>query len=365
MREDPRSHGGARLTRRGVCRSLLVLPLLQPAACARVRRPFRRGGGGDAAMLLPLSGEASALGRNMSRAATLGAADPEAALPVFDTADTAEGAALAARRALDGGARMLLGPLRGDQTPAVLDVAGEVPVVTFSNDDRLAGQGAFVMGITPAQSVAATFSFARAQGVGSVAVVTAPGPLGEATATAARQLAPAGGLTLAAVLTRPSEEPALLGALQSASGGTLPQAVLLPDGGSDLSAFAAELTGSGTRLMGSVQWAELDVASDPSLQGAWFAAPPPDRFLPFLDTFEVRFAETAGVVTALGHDAAAMAGVLRAEGSLDRRGLTREEGFEGVLGRFRFLEDGRCQRDLAVLTVEGGRIVPIGEVAAT
>ena len=44
----------------------------------------------------------------------------------------------------------------------------------------VAGQGAFVMGITPAQSVAAAFSYARAQGVRRVAVVSAPGPLGEA-----------------------------------------------------------------------------------------------------------------------------------------------------------------------------------------
>ena len=60
---------------------------------------------------------------------------------------------------------LLLGPLRADQTPAVLAEAGAAPVVTFSNDDRLAAQGAFVMGVTPAQSVAAAFSYARAQGV--------------------------------------------------------------------------------------------------------------------------------------------------------------------------------------------------------
>ena len=50
---------------------------------------------------------------------------------------------------------------------------------------------------------------------------------------------------------------------------------------------------------------------------------------------------------------------------LDRAGLTREGGFDGVLGRFRFREDGRCQRDLAVLTVENGRLVAIGEVTGT
>jgi hypothetical protein len=57
-----------------------------------------------------------------------------------------------------------------------------------------------------------------------------------------------------------------------------------------------------------------------------------------------------------------MAAILGSAGALDRGGLTRSEGFAGVLGGFRFLEDGRCQRDLAVVTVEGGQIVTIGEV---
>ena len=85
--------------------------------------------------------------------------------------------------------------------------------------------------------------------------------------------------------------------------------------------------------------------------------------MPFLDTFQARFGEPGGLVTALGHDAALMAAVLGDAGTLDRRGLTRSEGFDGVLGGFRVLEDGRCQRDLAVVTVEGGQIVAIGEVS--
>ena len=366
MQQGALRSGAARRTRRDFCRRLLVAsaaPFLAGGigGCARYRR--WRGGDGEAALLLPMTGKASELGRNMARAASLAVPDPAGQPPVLDTEDTADGAAAAAERALAGGARMLLGPLRADQTPAVLAVAGDVPVVSFSNDDRLAAQGAFVMGITPAQSVAAAFSYARAQGVRRVAVVSAPGPLGEATATAARQLAGAGGLELTAVLTRESGAPDLVSTLRSDSGGTLPDAVFLPDGGSDLIAFAAALSGAGPRMMGGVQWGVLDVAEVPGLEGSWFAAPPPDRFVPFLDTFQARFGEPGGLVTALGHDAALMAAVLGDAGTLGRRGLTRSEGFDGALGGFRFLEDGRCQRDLAVVTVEGGQIVAIGEVS--
>ena len=36
-----------------------------------------------------------------------------------------------------------------------------------------------------------------------------------------------------------------------------------------------------------------------------------------------------------------------------------------MLGRFRFLPDGRCQRDLAVLSIENGAIVTLAEVTGT
>lgn len=301
----------------------------------------------------------------MARAASLVVVPGTEPSPTFDTADTVEGARDAASQALAGGARMLFGPLRADQTPAVLAVAGGAPVVTFSNDDRLAAQGAFVMGITPAQSVAAAFSFARAEGARRVAVVARPSPLGEATAAAAQLLAAAGGLTLTATLLRDSAEPGLVPALRAASGGTLPDAVLLPDGGAELIAFATALAGSGVQLLGGVQWGVGDVSGAAVLEGAWFAAPPPDRFVPFLEAFEARFGESAGIVTGLGHDAALVAAQLGQEGGMDRAGLTREGGFDGVLGGFRFLPDGRCQRDLTVLTLEEGRIVAVGEVAGT
>lgn len=322
-------------------------------------------GGRNAALLLPLSGAAATLGQNMASAASLVAGPAEARPPVFDTEDTPEGARIAAERALDGGARMLLGPLRAEQTPAVLAVAGDVPVVTFSNDDRLAAAGAFVMGITPAQSAATAFSYARAQGVGRIALVARPGPLGEASALAARQLAEAGGLRLTAVLLRDSAAAGLLPALRAASDGTLPDAVFLPDGGADLLAFAGALAGAGPQLMGGVQWGVLDVAGIPALSGAWFAAPPPAAFVPFLDAFQARFGAEAGIVTALGHDAALLAAELGNTDQLDRGGLTRPAGFAGVLGGFRFLDGGRCLRDLAVLTLENDRIVTIGEVAGT
>ena len=364
------------MTRRGFGRSFVAsvaFPLMigSLVGCGKMTAGLSKAGSGvggrDAALLLPLTGAAAALGQNMARAASLvtQSAQGGAAPQLYDTADTAEGAAAAAQKALAAGARLLLGPLKADQTPAVLAVAGKVPVITFSNDESLVAQGAFVMGITPGQSVATMFSYARAQGMTRIAVVARDGPLGAASVQAASRVAAAGGITLTATLLREPAAGGLASALKQASGGRMPDAVFLPDGGAALQAFAAALKGSGVQILGSVQWGVSDVAGDGNLARAWFAAPPPDLFLPFADRFQAAFGEQPGTVAALGHDAALLAVGLGNARSLTRKGITRGAGFTGVLGAFRFSPDGRCQRDLTVLGIEGGSIVVLGEVAGT
>ena len=247
----------------------------------------------------------------------------------------------------------------------MLAVAGNVPVVTFSNDDTLGGQGAFVMGITPAQSVSTMFSFARAEGVKRIALVAADTALGVASSAAASRIAAAGGITLTATLLRDPGQGGLVAALRKASGGNLPDAVYLPDGGEVLKDFASGLRGSGVQVLGSVQWGVSDVSDNADLAGAWFAAPPPDLFLPFADRFQAAFGEQPGIVAALGHDAALMAIGLGKAQAMDRKGVTRSGGFTGVLGAFRFLPDGRCQRDLSVLGLADGSVTVLGEVVGT
>jgi len=373
----PDRMGAHRMNRRDLCRSALAswsFPVFAAplAACGALPSTGRGAGGGgsggrDAALLLPLTGSLAALGQNMGRAASLvtqGVA-PADAPKVYDTADTAEGAAAAARAALAAGAKILLGPLRSDQTPSVLAVAGKVPVITFSNDDALGPQGAFVMGITPAQSVSTMFSYARAQGLTRIALVARDTPLGVASAQAAVRIAAAGGISLTATLLRDPAAGGLADAIRQAGGGTSPQAVFLPDGGASLAGFARGLKGSDLQILGSVQWGVDDVTADSNLAGAWFAAPPPDLFLPFADRFQAAYGEQPGIVAALGHDAALLAVGLGNARQLNHKGVTRGAGFTGVLGAFRFLADGRCQRDLTVLGIEGGKILLLGEVAGS
>ena len=174
-----------------------------------------------------------------------------------------------------------------------------------------------------------------------------------------------GGLNLSAVVLRDPTAPGLVQALQTASGGVLPQAVFLPDGGAALAGFARGLRGSSMQIMGSVQWGIGDAAANGGLEGAIFAAPAPDRFQLFSDRYLAAYGSVPGVVAALGHDAVLMALGLGDAGMLSRPGLQRKAGFTGVLGNFNFLKEGYCHRDLSVLGIENGKIVLRAEVAAT
>jgi hypothetical protein len=333
--------------------SASVLPLL--AGCGE-RAPDLPPAGtvGKAALLAPLSGPRASLGQIMLAAASLGGAatGPGAEVEVIDAGDTEESAAAAARQAVGGGARMLLGPLFGSQARAVADAAGRgVPVVSLSNDDSIAGGNLFVFGITPLQSARATLGLSAARNLRRVVVVVPPGEFGQRHVAAAEAVAPAAGIALGAPVVSDSAA-GLTEAVAGAAGGVAPDAVYLPVVGEAFEAQAAAL--AGVQLLGSDQWSSIVPERVAALRGAWFAAPDPLSLEGFFLAFEEQVEAGAGVVAALAHDATGLARLLGRLGQQTREGLLREAGFEGVLGPYRFLPDGTCDRRLAVLGVVEG-----------
>ena len=145
------------------------------------------------------------------------------------------------------------------------------------------------------------------------------------------------------------------------SGGAgLPDAVYLPAADATLRPFAEALQGRGIQIIGSTQWAALDLEDDRAFRDAWFAAPDPLRFAPFREAFEDATGQPGGIVAGLAYDGTELLRVLGQRGEQNRNGLLREDGFSGVLGPYRFLRSGLCQRGLAVLKVGAGDFSLIG-----
>ena len=300
----------------------------------------------SAALLVPLTGPSAALGLSMQRAASLvQPLDARApGLAVFDTGGTPQGAAAAAALALKRGATFLLGPLYAGEVRAVVTAVGAtVPVLSFSNDDSLRNDGAFLLGITAAQAVSAILSYARARGIRRVAVLDGPSPWTMQAGAAAQRLQSETGLVARPVASAGSV------VLRAAFGGELPDALLVAEGGAVFTSAASQIRDSGVQLLGTLQADEPGNALAPGVRGAWIAAPNPVAFGNFAQDFEQRNGSAPGAIAALAYDGATIVKALQSSGQPSRAGLLRTAGFPSVTGALHFHEDGSASRQLSIL----------------
>jgi len=321
-------------------------------------------------LLLPLTGQGSEVGTAMRNAAELAlfeAGDHQVELLPRDTGGTPDGAARAARDAIDSGATLLLGPLFRDAVRPVASAAGSagINVVAFTTDAGVAGGNAFVMGILPGAQVERVVTYAADQGLGRFAAAAPANDYGRAVLDALSATARARGLTLGQTPTYPTDATDFGAYIEPMARGPAPDAVLLPDGGLRLRQVAPLVDFYGlteARLLGTGQWEDPSLQVERSLYGGWFAAPDPS----FRAEFERRYASFFGSepprLATLAYDAVAFAVALSRDGgrpAFTRTAITRSGGYVGLDGIFRFGQDGLVQRGLAVLemTADGPRVV--------
>ncbi|KQM14509.1 hypothetical protein ASE73_10075 [Sphingomonas sp. Leaf24] len=320
--------------------------LLSSAAWAASPLLAARRAKRSAALLVPLTGDRSALGLSIANAARLAETDA-AALSVIDTGGSAAGAVRAAQAAVKGGATMLLGPLSADETRAVA-AAVAVPVVALTNDAGARGGGAFVFGITPAQAASAILGYARSRGIRRVLAVDDGSPWSRASVAAAKAAETDLGLSITVVPVTDGGLPASV----EADAAFVPGAAV---------ALAPALKTRGIQLLATVQALDYRADAVGALEGAWIASPDPERFAAFATEYAARNGGRPGAIAALGNDAAMIAKTLREADAMTREGVLRDAGFDGVTGRVRFRSDGSCARDFAILVPTNGVYQKVAE----
>ena len=317
------------------------------------------------ALLVPLTGEDAALGEALANAARLALADTgnqSVALTVFNTAEG--GAAGAAERALAGGTRLILGPLLSDQVRAVAPVAqrSRVPVIAYSNDQSTAGNGVFILGAVPGQSIERVVAHARQSGATRFAALTPNNVYGQRSVQAyGGSVQRSGGQVVAAEsYAAPAEARAAARRLGRRDGF---DAVLLADTGR-VAATAAPQFRPGVRLLGTDLWAgERSLGATARLRGAWYAAPSDERFGQLASRYRARYGGAPPRLASLAYDSMLLTVSATRQWDPRRRFpidlLTNPEGFVGVDGVFRFGPDGVAQRGLEVrqVTAAGYNIV--------
>ena len=311
------------------------------------------------AIIVPTSGSDGAIGQSIANAANLALADSgdkSLRLTTYDSAG-AGGAAAAAQRAIADGNRLILGPLLAADVRAAAPIARRsgVPIVAFSNDEGVAGNGVYIMGFTPDQSIDRVVSHARASGRNSFAAVVPTGMYGERASQAmlAAVRRAGGRITVVEQYNRsPAAVKAAAGRLR-AKGNF--DAVLIGDAGR-MAALAAPALPRGAKYMGTELWAsDKTLGNTSALRGAWYAAAPDARFNQLGVRYRARYGKSPYRLASLGYDAVLLAVRSAKDWPVGRpfpaRGLTDKGGFSGVDGNFRFGRDGIAQRLLEVRQV--------------
>jgi len=141
----------------------------------------------------------------------------------------------------------------------------------------------------------------------------------------------------------------------------------LPMGGAQLKTVGQLLVDNGidpahVHFLGTGLWDDPSLNGEPSLEGAWYAAPDPAGRADFERRFQKLYGHAPPRLATLAYDASALAAQLSAapEGAdFSATALTNQSGFLGVDGIFRLRADGRGERGLAVLEMHrtGAKVV--------
>jgi ABC-type branched-subunit amino acid transport system substrate-binding protein len=336
--------------------------------------PTTASGKARIAMLLPLTGRAASIGQAMQQAAEMAlfdAGSKDLALAAYDSGDTADGAVQAYRRAQTDGAALILGPLFGASASALAPLrrTDGTNIISFSNDESVAQAGLWVMGIAAPPQVRRVVDYSISTGIRRFAVFAPRTTYGDQMArTLESQAAIRGGTVVA---TEIYDEGADLGAasrrLADAAKGEGKLAILVPVSPPRVTTVLASLTAAGVdlksvQLIGTGVWDVPGIGSEAMLQGAWYAAPDPARRADFERKFVATYGRPPQRLATLAYDAVALAGQLarlKPGGDFSAEALTNPNGWYGVDGVFRFLPDGRTERRLAVIEIQGdrGRVV--------
>ena len=321
------------------------------------------------ALLLPFSNptpETRALAEAMQRSAELALFDSgnsNIILMPRDDGGSPELAVQAARQAINDGAEIILGPLFAQLAIAVGPIARAqgVPVISFSSDRDVGGDGVFLLSFQPESEVDRIVSYAARSGHSAFAALVPQNSYGDKVAEAFFENVTGEGGAVTAI-ERFAQQPNTVGPPAERVAASFPDAILLADGGVMLQSLAPALALRGAsspavRFLGTGLWDNPAVAREPMLQAGWFAAPSPNAWQDFTARYRRTYGEAPPRLATLSYDAVSLVSIL-SNGVPYRRftdaALTDPNGFVGVDGIFRFRLDGGADRGLAVLQVGNG-----------
>lgn len=344
----------------------------QPAAQAGTGKEIR------IALLLPLTHSDSNIrktAKSLQDAAQMAVFDSGSQNIVLmprDTGSTPEQAGQAASSALAEGAELILGPLLATDVRTVAPVAAakNVPVIAFSNDRSVAGNGVFLLSFPPEEEVRRIVSRASSEGRTKFVALIPDNAYGVRVEAAFQKEVQSAGKEIVAIERYRPDPQALDAAVKKISRQKF-DALFLPEGGSLLRSlapilFVNQVQSGRTRFLGTTKWDDPAVAQEAALIGGWYVVPPQEQRLNFMRRYEQTYGNRPPAIASLAYDAVALTSALSG-GEKGKRytvnTITDPNGFAGIDGIFRFTPDGLTERGLAVMEIQAGGALKVVDPA--
>ncbi|HEY3637887.1 MAG TPA: penicillin-binding protein activator [Rhizomicrobium sp.] len=325
------------------------------------RTPVRIG------VLLPFSNGSSStrlLASSMLKAAEMALFESGKRDLLLMTADEGSGgaaAASAARTLLSQGAEIIIGPLFAQSVSAVAPITRDhgVPLISFSTDRAVAGDGVYLLSFQPENQVRRIVSYAASQGHSGFAALVPSTAYGARVTGAFHESVTAANAHIVELENFIPEAGDIAGPSGKVAQ-SKPDAILIAQGGPLLRDIASTLAADGAgsqqvQYLGTGLWDDSAIAREPSLAGGWFAAPDPDAERGYVTKYRAIYGNSPPPLSALAYDAVSLIAILSSGAPYHRFTwdvLTDPSGFSGIDGIFRFNPDGTSDRGLAVVKID-------------
>lgn len=326
------------------------------------------------ALLVSLSsqGQPGLIAKSLKKAAELALFEhdnPNLQLLVKDDKGTPQGAKAAAEDVLKRGATLILGPLYARSVAAVAPVArkARVPVVAFSSDRQVAGNGVYLLSFQPAPEVERIVAYAASRGKRSYAALIPDDAFGKRVAPVFRNAVARAGGTVVALETYPASANGLLAplrkigeALAAAEATGAPVDAFFVPGGQEYLGDIGRLLPlvkidlANVQFLGTGGMDYRNAGRDASLIGAWYPGPDPGGWSDFAQKYAKSYGQGPPRIAGLAYDAVSLAIALAGNGAgrYTSEMLTRASGFAGIDGPYRLRADGTTERALGILEVQ-------------
>ncbi|MFM9851479.1 MAG: penicillin-binding protein activator [Sphingomonadaceae bacterium] len=325
------------------------------------------------ALLVPMTGTNAGVGEAIANAANMAVLDTGGKTIRITTYDTATGATAAAQKAIAEGNRLILGPLLAEDVRAVAAVgrAARVPLISFSNDVSVAGNGTYVMGFVPTQAIDRVVSYARGAGMARFAALVPNNLYGQRSSSAmVRSVQAAGGTLVGSESFEPTAA-SIAGAVTKLSAAAPYDAILIAGSGKiaiQTVPLIRRSRGGQAKILGTELWnTESALTKSPVIHGAWFASVSDKLYGQLAVKYRTRFGKAPYRLSSLGYDSVLLvtkvAAGWRVGTPFPAGVLSDPGGFSGIDGAFRFGRDNVAERTLEVQQVDASGLTLISPAA--